>query len=162
MVRLIILILLSAMTYSVSAMDIEDQIIKIRNASDDNRYKLVNELKRELSKLSRNERINAIAALKQQMGSTVNKKGSDMSVLARRCNSEVEQSKQNGQHNILEQYPNIVSADNTKPDATTQVTPQRPRPHKAVEVINNATVNMPKKDAPAHIIKVSSNTRMLS
>ncbi len=160
MVRLIILILLSAMTYSASAMDIEDQIIKIRNASDDSRYKLVNELKRELSKLSRNERINAIVALKQQMGSVVNKKGSNMSVLARRCNSEVEQSKQNGQHNILEQYPNIVSVENTKPDVTTQVTPQRP--HQTIKIINNATINMPKKDAPVHIIKVASNTRMLS
>ncbi len=138
MFKLITLMLLGSMIYSVSAMDIESQILKIRSADDSDRYKFVNELKKELSKLSRAERTHAILALKQQMTTS----SEDTTVaLSKVPTSNNEQNQQNGQHNILDSYQSVAIAvthskgnvgaevlnnTNAAQIVTTQVTPNRP------------------------------------
>ncbi|MEA2110762.1 MAG: hypothetical protein U9P71_01810 [Campylobacterota bacterium] len=105
MFKLIVLMLLGSLLHSVSAMDIEHQILKIRKASDSDRYKFVNELKRELSKLSRAERMHAIIALKHQV-----KSPSKNSVVAL-SDASSGINEQNGQHNILNSYQSVATAD---------------------------------------------------
>jgi hypothetical protein len=99
--------LVGSLFYSVSAMDIESQILKIRSADDSQRYKLVNELKRELSKLGSAERTHAILALKRQMSAPV---GTDMVAMSSE-NGNFEQSQQSAQHNILDRYESVATID---------------------------------------------------
>ena len=123
------LMLLGSMVYSVSAMDIESQILKIRSADDDNRYKLVNELKRELSKLGRVERTHAILALKQQMTTSVKSTAVAASNVSA---ANIKQNQQNGQHNILDNYHNIAAVDTAMISAT-----QSKGGSAGAEVLNN-------------------------
>jgi hypothetical protein len=105
--RLVMLMLVGSLFYSVSAMDIESQILKIRGADDSQRYKLVNELKRELSKLGSVERTHAILALKRQMSAP---SGSDMVAMSNET-TNFEQNQQNAQHNILDRYESVATID---------------------------------------------------
>jgi len=101
------IMLVGSLFYSVSAMDIESQILKIRGADDSQRYKLVNELKRELSKLGSAERTHAILALKRQMSAPV---GTDVVAMSSES-TNFEQNQQNAQHNILDRYESVATID---------------------------------------------------
>jgi hypothetical protein len=98
------------MMHSANAMDIEAQIVKIRQADESTRYQLVNALKRELSKLGKAERMHAILALKQQMEASSSKEGTKMTALA----SHDSKSEQNSQHNILEKYQNVAAVSSVE------------------------------------------------
>ncbi len=154
MIRMILITLLSMLAFQASAMDIEEQILKIRNASDSDRYQLVNELKRELSKLGRNERVGAIIALKQQLSAS--QSDANTLLVSGTTKSELKQGPQAGQRNILNNFPSVAAvADaqgsgmvgnvNTVPPAVDQVAPPRPP----------STVPVPRM-AP------SSSTRMMN
>ncbi len=153
MFKLIILMLLGSMAYSVSAMDIESQILKIRSASDNDRYKFVNELKKELSKLSRAERTHAILALKQQM---TNSSENSAVALSGASTTNIEQN----QHNVLDSYQSVaivgtamvdvskggvgaevLDATSTAQVVGTQVTPSRP----ADMIQPNVVVSVPEQ-----------------
>lgn len=109
MFRFIIISLLSSIIHSVSAMDIEAQIIKIRQADESNRYQLVNALKRELSQLGNAERMHAILALKQQMQGSSSQEDSQMTALASRDS----QIGQNTQQNILDKYESVAAVSSS-------------------------------------------------
>jgi len=162
MMRVFIITLLSVWVYHASAMDIEEQILKIRNATDADRYMLVNELKRELSQLGRNERVGAIIALKQQLHATRSDESTDGILVSDTTKSEMKQGVATGQRNILNNFPNVAAVsnaqgsgmvDNVVPGASgvTQVTPPRP-----------SGVPSPKTIAPPlNSIKMVRNTSTL-
>ncbi len=139
MIRMIIITLLSVSAFQAGAMDIEEQILKIRQASDADRYQLVNELKRELSKLGRDERVGAIIALKQQLSSSKSDDNTDALLVSDTTKSELKQGSQAGQRNILNNFPNVaavadaqgsgmVGTVNAVAPAVNQVAPPRPSP----------------------------------
>lgn len=160
MFKLIILMLLGSMVYSVSAMDIESQILKIRSASDNDRYKFVNELKKELSKLSRAERTHAILALKQQMsGSSEN----SVVALSSASATNIEQN----QHSVLDSYQSVAAIDTTimidvskgavgaevlDAASTAQVISAQVTPSRPAEVIQpNVVVSVPEQTVATNI-----------
>ncbi len=161
MIRFIIITLLSVWAFHASAMDIEAQILKIRNASDGDRYKLVNELKRELSKLGRNERVGAIIALKQQLSSSKNDGSSEVLLVSDTTKSEIKQGASGGQRNILNNFPSVAAVSNAQGSGmvdnvnsvapvVNQVTPPRP-----------STVPTPKM-APSNITRMVNSSRIVS
>ncbi len=134
MIKTVVSILtLSIFVLEANAMDIEAQILKIRNASDSERYILVNELKQELSKLGRNERMGAIIALKQQLSSSKTQADSGTAVVTNSIESKSEQNLQEGQRTILTNFPSVAAVANpgtamvgTVPPTVEQITPPRP------------------------------------
>jgi len=161
MMRMIIITLLSVLVSQASAMDIEEQILKIRNASDGDRYQLVNELKRELSKLGRNERVGAIIALKQQLSSSQSDDNPAALLVSDRTKSELKQGSQAGQRNILNNFPNVTAvADvqgsgmvgnvNTVTPVVNQVTPPRP-----------SSITPIPKVAPSNTLRMVNSTQIV-
>jgi|GEM_PF-1825483 len=158
MIRMIVITLLSVLVFQASAMDIEEQILKIRNASDADRYQLVNELKRELSKLGRDERVGAIIALKQQLSASKSDENTEALLVSDTTKSELKQGAQAGQRNILNNFPSVAAvADvqgsamvgnvNTVTPVVNQVTPPRP----------TSTVPIP-KIAPSNTLRMINST----
>ncbi len=153
MMRMIVIALLSMLAFHASAMDIEEQILKIRNASDADRYQLVNELKRELSKLGRDERVGAIIALKQQLNSSKAHKNSGVLLVSDGTESKLEQGTEAGQRNILNNFPSVAAVADTQgssmvgnvnvvPPVVDQVTPPRPSAVVPVPEIAPSTVRV--------------------
>ena len=82
MKKSLMLSFLSLITISTlnAGTDIDEKINNIKNAPQEERANLMNEFKKELIKMSREERINAIAIMKEKIGNDIGRNNKEQNI----------------------------------------------------------------------------------